>query len=277
MGQGRRQSDRRQPAACRLPEAVSAGDYGARSGCRHGRARPFRRIRPIAPTRGMRLRPADQRQSTKRRLELQTRIRPYPPSRIIWPSLRTRWRSRPACDGRMAAECPGETPSRRHRSPLKTLLQCLVRVVPASANECGRWPTAMAGDFVSPCRPSMQSSTFPRRSARPIIIEPAPSSVSGPWRDRPHPADAGRHCRGIPRTFGFRIRVVACDKSIEPAALGQDVAEDGVECLHHLRAGRKVPCGFLRAGTGRSDEAGHVGATGVGDVDEASTPASAAP
>ena len=70
-------------------------------------------------------------------------------------------------------------------------------------------------------------------------------------------------------TLALASRVVAGDEHVQRAALGQDVAEDGVERLHDVRARRGGLGDLLRAGSAvRGDQRGGVGVEGVGDVDD---------
>jgi len=77
--------------------------------------------------------------------------------------------------------------------------------------------------------------------ARPIISRPAPSSQCA----------------------------VSSEEHVQWVALGQDVAEDGVERLHDVRARRGGLGDLLRGGGAvRGDQPGGVGVEGVGDVDD---------
>src|ERR1022692_1220663 len=74
--------------------------------------------------------------------------------------------------------------------------------------------------------------------------------------------DERRHTRVGPR-------VISGEEHVQRTPLGQDVAEDGVERLHDVRARRDGLGDLLRAGNAiRSDQPGGVGVEGVGDVDD---------
>jgi hypothetical protein len=62
---------------------------------------------------------------------------------------------------------------------------------------------------------------------------------------------------------------VSGEEHVQRAPLGQDVAEDGVERLHDVRARWDRPGDLLRSGSAiRSDQPGGVGVEGVGDIDD---------
>src|SRR6202042_2562374 len=95
--------------------------------------------------------------------------------------------------------------------------------------------------------------------ARPISSGPAPSSQCAIARPpvssgaQPEALDERRHAP-------LGLRVVAGDEHVQRAALGQDVAEDGVERLHDVRARRGGLGDLLRAGTAvRGDQGGGAG------------------
>ncbi len=82
-------------------------------------------------------------------------------------------------------------------------------------------------------------------------------------RAQPETLDERRHAHLGPR-------VVAGEEHVQRAAQGQDVGEDGVECLHDVRARRDGFGDLLRAGRAvRGDQLGVVGGgEGVGDIDD---------
>src|SRR3984893_12219857 len=90
---------------------------------------------------------------------------------------------------------------------------------------------------VEPCAVAGQAHQQQARSLPPVRHRP----VSGVQRAQPEALDERRHAR-------LGVRVVAGDEHVQRAALGQDVAEDGVERLHDVRARRGGPGDLLRAG-----------------------------
>src|ERR1039458_6222363 len=86
--------------------------------------------------------------------------------------------------------------------------------------------------------------------------------AAGIQRAQPEALNERRHARLGPR-------VVAGEEHVQRAALGQDVAEDGVERLHDVRARWDGLGDLLRAGSAvGGDQPGGVGGGGVRDVDD---------
>ena len=76
-------------------------------------------------------------------------------------------------------------------------------------------------------------------------------------RTQPETLDEGRDARP-------GLRIVGCDERVEASALCKDMAEDGVERLHDMRAGWGALGDLLCTRTaGGGDEAREVGATGL--------------
>src|SRR3984957_11492402 len=111
---------------------------------------------------------------------------------------------------------------------------------------------------VEPCAVAGQAHQQRAYSLQPVRHR----QVSGVQRAEPEALNERRRaCLGV--------RVVAGDEHVQRAALGQDVAEDGVECLHDVRARGGGLGDLLRAGGAvRGEQPGGVGVEGVGDVDD---------